>query len=565
MPTPMPPGLKIGSAEPVDAFAAFERRSLLAPSFRWEDVYQQEHAAGFAVAGVAQADVLALFQEHVNKALAGGGTLADFAKALKPALVAKGWWGDIEVTNPATGETRITRFDDARLQLIYDVNLRQSYAAGRWARIERTQATKPLVMYRTMRDERVRHSHAEWDGLALPVGHPFWRTHYPPNGWRCRCRAFAVSERDLAGYTADGDTIKREAPPVQFTEFVNRSTGEVSKVPVGIDPGFAYNPGQARPQALAKLTREAQARLKESAPAAPSTQLPAAPPTPPVFQAQRTAKAAAQWAVKNGLADRADYDGISPEVANAWNRSMFDHLQRFPELRQSQKFIGTGQAQFAQWHEAALAKYVSRLKLANPGADEAALAALAERMVKPLRMKGSTWAHSWEQPEFSGVAVNKKWGADVAGWQASLLRNVETKYHPPGCDTIRSVVDHELGHQIDTLLGLSQDQEVRKAFSECLALGAKDQVSEYAAKNIAEFIAECWAESLNNPAPRPFAKRIAAIIQARYEAKFPPPDSGLVLPPPDLDFGLITSGLCDEPEAQDEFDRDQAGKPPAQA
>ena len=264
MPQPIPPGLKIGSAEPADAFDAFARRSLLAPSYRWEDVFQEEHAASFAVAGVARDDVLTLFHDQVNQALAGGGTLKDFAKAVKPELVAKGWWGDIEVSNPATGETRITRFNDARLQLIYDLNLRQSYAAGRWARIERTQATKPLVMYRTMRDERVRNSHAEWDGLALPVGHPFWRTHYPPNAWRCRCRAFAVSERDLALYADDGDTIKREAPPVQYTEFTNRSTGEVSKVPVGIDPGFAYNPGQQRTQALDKLTEAAQARLKEA-------------------------------------------------------------------------------------------------------------------------------------------------------------------------------------------------------------------------------------------------------------------------------------------------------------
>lgn len=34
------------------------------------------------------------------------------------------------------------------------------------------------------------------------------------------------------------------------------------------------------------------------------------------------------------------------------------------------------------------------------------------------------------------------------------------------------------------------------------------------------------------------------------------------LPEPDLDFGVITSGLCDSPEAQEAFDREQAGKPP---
>lgn len=257
MPAALPTRFKIGAAEPKDAFNAFERRALLQPSFRWEDVYAQEHAAGFAVAGVAQADVLALFQQGIDTALAGGGSLADFAKAVQPQLVAKGWWGDVEVTDPKTGEQRITRFDDARLQLIYDVNLRQSYAAGRWARIERTRASKPFVMYRTMRDERVRASHARWDGVVLPIGHPFWRTHYPPNGWRCRCRAFAVSERDIARYQADGVAIKREAPPVEFTEFVNRQTGEVRRVPVGIDPGFDYNPGQVRLPLVADLQRNA--------------------------------------------------------------------------------------------------------------------------------------------------------------------------------------------------------------------------------------------------------------------------------------------------------------------
>ena len=118
MPTPLPPRFRIGTAEPKDAFAAFEQRRLLQPSYRWEDVYQDEHAAGFAVAGVAQADVLALFRDGIDTALAGGGSLADFARSIKPQLAAKGWWGDIEVTDPLSGEKRITRFDDARLQLL---------------------------------------------------------------------------------------------------------------------------------------------------------------------------------------------------------------------------------------------------------------------------------------------------------------------------------------------------------------------------------------------------------------------------------------------------------------
>lgn len=508
MPVEIPPGFRIGAAEPKDAIGAFVDRALLQPSFRWQDVYQEEHAAAFAVAGVARADVLKLFQESLNTSLGGGGSLADFRDTIRPQLVAKGWWGDIEITDPKTGETRITRFDDARLQLIYDVNLRQSYAAGRWARAERTKASKPFLMYRTMRDERVRASHAEWDGLVLPIDHPFWATHYPPNGWRCRCRAFAVSERDIEQYRAGGVNIKREAPEIRFTTFENRQTGEVSRVPVGIDPGFAYNPGKVRLSQLAKLEREA----RQEAPAAPK----------PQFEPQRTAKAAGEWAVRNNLVNRADYQGVSPVVANEFNRSLFDHLQQFPALREQQRFIGTAQAQLALWREAAIQTYVEKLRAVSPGATDETLRAWAEKRIKQPRMAPNTWAHSMSGGSVSGIAVNRKWGANLAGFEQALKRNVETKFYPPGCDSIRSLVDHELGHQLDDLLKLSKDPDILAAQAEATKLGMRDTVSGYAAKNVAEFIAECWAEALNNPEPRAMALRVAAIIRARYAAKFPP-------------------------------------------
>jgi SPP1 gp7 family putative phage head morphogenesis protein len=260
MPTALPTSFKlatVGSAEPKDAFEAFASRGLLQPSFRWRDVFQEEHAASFAVAGVAQRDVLQLFRDELDLSLREGRSAADFAKRIRPALAAKGWWGDVEITDEATGETRITRFDERRLQLIYDVNLRQSHAAGRWARIERNKRRQPFVMYRTMRDERVRASHRAWDSLVLPVDDPFWHQHYPPNGWRCRCIAFALSERDIAERIAQGEPIRLHAPPEQLVDYVNPRSGEVVKVPPGVDPGFAYNPGQARLRELSKLQRTA--------------------------------------------------------------------------------------------------------------------------------------------------------------------------------------------------------------------------------------------------------------------------------------------------------------------
>ena len=244
--TPIPATLRLGYAEPRDAVAAFEQRGLLQPSFRWQDVWQEEHSRAFAVAGVQRLDILQVFQDEIGAAVREGRSLADFRAGVRARLVQKGWWGNIAITDPATGEDRITRFDDARLQLIFDVNMRQSQAAGRWQRIERGARLFPFVMYRTMRDERVRASHRAWDGLVLPVDHPFWRTHYPPNGWRCRCTAFAVNQRDIDRRREAGEAIQTEAPPIDWITYVNPRTGQVVPVPRGIDPGFAYNPGQAR-------------------------------------------------------------------------------------------------------------------------------------------------------------------------------------------------------------------------------------------------------------------------------------------------------------------------------
>jgi SPP1 gp7 family putative phage head morphogenesis protein len=248
MPRAFPRGLRLGLIEPKDAIAAFERRELLLPSFRWQDVWAAEHARGVAVAGVTKLDVLQLFADSLADVLANGKDLRAFRKEIEPLLVKKGYWGDVEIKDPISGEERITRFDPARLGLIYDVNMRQSYAAGRWSRIEAGRARRPFIMYQTMRDERVRASHRPFDGLVLPIDNEFWREHYPPNGWRCRCTAFAVSERDIERYAKAGVKIKRESPEITYREFKNTRTGEINFVPRAVDPGFNHNPGQ-RPNA----------------------------------------------------------------------------------------------------------------------------------------------------------------------------------------------------------------------------------------------------------------------------------------------------------------------------
>lgn len=261
------PGFTLGAIKPQDSIASFTARKLLRPGFRWESVWQAEHARAFTVAGVMRLDVLALIRAQVDKAVEGGLDLATFSKALKPQLQAKGFWGDVEVTDPDTGEVRTTRFNAARLRLIFEVNMRQSAAAGRWARGMRGRL--PFVVYRTMGDERVRASHRPWDFLVLPREHPFWDTHIPPNGWGCRCSFYFTDQAGVDALKAAGFKIRTEPPPIQWVEFLNRVTGQTERVPRGIDPGFAYNPGKLQGGHIDQAAQRLQRTLNRVGPTAP--------------------------------------------------------------------------------------------------------------------------------------------------------------------------------------------------------------------------------------------------------------------------------------------------------
>jgi len=285
MPIPIPAGLKVGLVEPKAAIAAFQARRLLAPSYAWQDVFQDEHSRGYAVAGVQRLDILQIFFDESEAAVNNGGSLKDFRDSILPKLTAKGWWGDIEVKDAATGETRITRFDDRRLKLIYDTNVRQAYAAGRWAETQKTKARLPFLVYFTMQDEHVRASHRRWNALVLPVDHPFWDTHYPPNGWNCRCYAYAIDQKGIDRLRKAGVKIQTEAPAIDWVTYVNPRTGEVVPVPRGIDPGFAYNPGKARDEALYEASLR---KALGSSPLASATALAQAQADMPAFVASAT-------------------------------------------------------------------------------------------------------------------------------------------------------------------------------------------------------------------------------------------------------------------------------------
>lgn len=227
--------------DPVEAIAWFRAKGI-AIGFDWRDVWQEEHAKAFTVAKAMSRDLLEDIRAAVDQALSEGETLATFIKQLRPRLAARGWWGKAYRTDPQTGESRVVQLGSpARLRTIYESNLRTSYMAGRWQRIERSKKTLPLLRYVSEMDGRERPEHHDWHGTILPVDDPWWDTHFPPCGWGCRCDGQPLNQRML-----DRKGWQIQQPP-RFPErdYVNKRTGEVTRVERGIDPGWSYNVGKA--------------------------------------------------------------------------------------------------------------------------------------------------------------------------------------------------------------------------------------------------------------------------------------------------------------------------------
>lgn len=169
-------------------------------SFDWREVWKQAHQDAFTVAKAMSMDVLEDIRAEVTLAMEEGIPLAEFQARLAPRLQARGWWGKREVTDPKSGKKKDAWLGTPwRLNTIYQTNLQTHYQCGRFRRMTRPalKNQKPYWQYIAVMDGSTRAAHRALHGKILRVDDRLWQTHYPPNGYNCRCTVRALSEADL--------------------------------------------------------------------------------------------------------------------------------------------------------------------------------------------------------------------------------------------------------------------------------------------------------------------------------------------------------------------------------
>lgn len=207
----------------------FFRQKLNIPTRRWNDLWKEMHDRGFMVAGAMKDDLLADFRKAVDKAISEGTTLAEFRKDFDN-IIEKHGWGYKGGRN-------------WRSRVIYETNMRTAYSAGRYRQMTDPDILqmRPYWEYRHGDSRNPRELHLTWDGKVLRADDPWWNTHWPPNGWGCKCKVFALSERDLKRL---GKTGPDTAPDDGIYEWTDKKTGKTHTIPNGIDPGWDYNVGK---------------------------------------------------------------------------------------------------------------------------------------------------------------------------------------------------------------------------------------------------------------------------------------------------------------------------------
>jgi len=246
----------------------FFRDKGLRPSFSWQDIFAQENALDFTVAKAVELELLTAFRTSIQTAIDNGEGFGSWREKIVPELQRLGWYGRRRVEDPTGAwKSKIVDFSrPARLQIIFWSNVRAARAAGQWERAQQTKGALPYLVYARTKSIDPRAEHLAWVGVMLPVDHPFWATHFPPNGWNCKCSTLQITRRAYDDFKSrDGYTP--DAPEIEWKTFANARTGEVTRVPAGIDPGWHTNPGVARARTLVdafsnrlKMAGEADAR-----------------------------------------------------------------------------------------------------------------------------------------------------------------------------------------------------------------------------------------------------------------------------------------------------------------
>lgn len=201
-----------------------------------DELEERHRQQAFFITGVSKAELLDDVKAELEKALGDGQSLDEFRDRLNDIAEKHGW---------APGKNAW------RQRLIYRQNLTNAYHAGRREQVRQIQQgvaegegpDEVFIRYRHGRPIEPRPHHVQWDDTVLPASSDLWDTYWPPNGFNCTCKAYAIDQRAIERRElAIREDFPETTPPLP-------------------DPGFRNAPGS--PDQRREVRRELLSRLDD--------------------------------------------------------------------------------------------------------------------------------------------------------------------------------------------------------------------------------------------------------------------------------------------------------------
>tara|TARA_R110002012_G_scaffold246290_2_gene421803 strand:+ start:1994 stop:3055 length:1062 start_codon:yes stop_codon:yes gene_type:complete len=209
----------------------------------WNELVGNMHNNAFTVAKMTSVDLLRDVKTAIKSAIAQGLSGPEFKKHLESRLRIAGWWGKQTRVNPKTGKSStVVLGTPHRINTIFRTNTQSAYMAGMWRRFYDNRAARPYLEYVAILDGSTRPTHREINGFIAPITAAIWKVIFPPNGFNCRCRTRALTEKQA------------------------KQRGKKGLVPIPStfpDNGFAGNPGAVYDINLVRALRAKAKRSKD--------------------------------------------------------------------------------------------------------------------------------------------------------------------------------------------------------------------------------------------------------------------------------------------------------------
>lgn len=185
--------LSVGFNVPFDeAIAAMDAREIVLPAKYYGELQGIQRQLAFSIAGVASLDQLQGVLNAMTAKLQNGNSFQQ-------------WQDSVAVQDLGLPKHRLDN--------IYRTNIQNAYNRGHWEQFKQNEAYQPYLMYDAINDSRTRPSHRALDGIIRRIDDPFWDTHYPANGYRCRCSVVALSESQAQARSKGDNGLNKKIEP----------------------------------------------------------------------------------------------------------------------------------------------------------------------------------------------------------------------------------------------------------------------------------------------------------------------------------------------------------------